>query len=327
MSKSPAHRTWTEVQQDTTDFAKDDPDIQSKFPIASFTVRGTRVAFAIELDELTGGNRLVRHKRPYRKGAKLDSTGAEEREWTCTAIFNNTIVEPGLDPDVPQYPDLLQSVMDLFDAQETGDLVTPTDGKGRFRASKYVRSTGNDETDTARLKLTFIEDNEDAVDASAFSRPNVKGSLSRLADQAVFTAMSEGAWNGNLADLKEFCANLEGVINAPGETADSVVVQARAAQHAITDVLRTVQRQSSNDSPLQTINRLKQLLDVSAWSLEEHNLNPPRRIKYVVTSITTIWAIAADVKQNADDLLELNDGRIDDPFAVQPGTYRVLAPN
>lgn len=318
----------------------EDPDVQSKYPIASFTANGTRVSFCILEDELTIANRIVPHKRPYRPGAKLDSTGADPREWTTTALFNNSLQEPGLDQNVAQYPDNMNALLDLFAEQVTGDLVTPSDGNGRFRAAKAVRSTSNDEIDTAHVKLTFIEDNEDDVDATAFSRPNVQGSLTRLAEQTVFTAESEGVWNGNLADLKEFCANLEGTINAPGETIDSVIIQARAAQHACRDVLSTALAAKQSNSPdalanklngliveppIQTIRALRQLLDIIAWAPEEHNENPPKRVRYQVKSITTIYQIASDVKQDPDQLMELNEGRIDDPFAVQPGFYRILA--
>jgi prophage DNA circulation protein len=321
------HETWDEVQQDTTDFFKGDPDIQSKLPIASFTVNGTRVAFSIEVDELEGGNRLVPHDRPYRPGTKIDSTGAMAWQWTATAIFNNTLDEPGLDTNTPQYPDNLNALIDLFAEQATGDLVTPSDGNLRARAWKFKRKINPDETDTARVELVFLVDNEDNVDATAFSRPNVRGSLTALAQQTTFTAQSEGAWGANLADLKEFCSDLEGIINAPGEQIDSVVIQTRAAQNAIRGVVRTLQAQTGPDAPIQTINNLKRLLDIAAWSSEEHNQNPPRRVPYVVNAVTTIFAIASDVRQDPDDLMELNEGRIDDPFAVQPGTYRVLSPS
>jgi|SRR6478609_2054989 len=299
-----------------------DPVVDSQKPIASFTVAGVRITFCIEDDKTAGGNRLVQHKRPYRKGAKLDSTGQEPRVWSACALFNNSLQEEGLDQSVIQYPDNMNALIDAFIAQETGDLVTPSDGKMRARASTYERTNSREEDDTARLNLVFVEDNEENVDAKSFARPNVRGSLIRLAEEAVFTAEQEGAWNGNIADLREFCANLEGLINAPGETVDSIVVQVRAAQHAMIGVVRTL-GQATLDIPVRTIATMKNLIDVSAWSLEEHNNNPPKRIPYVVKSTTTIWAIAALKQQDPERLMEINEGHIDDPFAVPPGTYRI----
>ncbi len=299
-----------------------DPQIDSQSPIASFTIAGDRITFAIEDDKTSGGNRLVQHKRTYRMGAKIDSTGKEPRVWTCSAIFNNSIQEPGLDENVLQYPDNMNALIAAFDTQETGDLVTPSDGKMRARAFTYVRSKSREEDDTGRLELMFVEDNEDDVDASAFSRPNVRGSLIRLAEQAVFSAQQEGTWSTNIADLKEFCSDLEGLINAPGEAIDSVVAQSRAAQHAMISVLQTISR-GTDEFPTRTYRALSNLVDVAAWAPEEHIKEAPRRIPYVVKSTTTIWAIAALVRQNAERLLEINEGRIDDPFAVEPGTYRI----
>jgi prophage DNA circulation protein len=298
-----------------------DPQVDSQYPIASFTIAGVRLTFAIEDDKTAGGNRLVQHKRPYRKGAKLDSTGKEPRVWTGTAIFNNSIKEPGLGNAI-QYPDNMNAVIAAFDAQETGDLVTPSDGQMRARAFTYERTKSRDEDDTGRLNLTYVEDNEDDVDATAFAKPNVRGSLIRLAEQTVFTAQQEGTWSSNIADLREFCANLEGLINAPGEAIDSVVVQARAAQHAMLSVLHTLHR-TVDEAPVRTIAAVKALIDVSAWAPEEHLKEQPKRIPFYVTATTTIWAIAALVRQSPERLLEINEGRIDDPFAIQPGTYRV----
>jgi len=314
-------------------------NVQERFPVASFTVGSEWVDFPIEDDSLSGGNRIVEHARPYRDGAKLDDTGSQPRRWTLNAIFNNTIREPGIPEDPALYPDVMNKVIEFFNRHETGDLSVPVDGKVRARAHSYQRSHSRDEVDTGRLVLTFIEDNEDNVDAASFSRPSVYGSAVRLAEITHFTAEQEGVWSGDLQDLLEFCAELEGLMRAPGEYTAAVALQVRSAHRAMRSVLQTAQTvaQGNDESqqqtnailatygvPVNTILQLQRMLDVTAYATSEKNGQMPRPIPYVVRQPTTIYGIAADVRQPVAALLEINEQRIEDPFAIEPGTYRVF---
>ena len=82
--------------------------------------------------------------------------------------------------------------------------------------------------------------------------------------------------------------------------------------------------EAASEFALNTTLELMRLLDVTSFATSEKTDQLPRRIPYVVRSTTTIYAIAADVHQPVDALLEINEQRIDDPFHVEPGTYRVF---
>lgn len=300
--------------------------IQEQTAACSFTANGIRVTFAIQDDKLRKRNRLVRHERPYRPGAKLDSTGPEARVWNIKAIFNNSLEEPGLDQNVQQYPDNLNALMDLVDVQATGDFVHPIDGKARARLESGDRTVIHDEEDTAYVELCIIEDNEESVDKLSFQRPSIKGSFKRIAEQTVFTAKQEGLWSEDLVSLREFASDIEGLLTFPGEYADAVVAQMRGAQRALKSVLMTARQQRNdnlqrlNETPLRTITSVLRMLDIVGYALEEHNAGQPRTMPFFVKDDTTIYAIAADKKQDPEELMELNAQRIDDPFHVQRGT-------
>jgi len=307
-------------------------DIQPRFPVASFTVKGRRVAFPILGDSLTGGNRIVRHARPYRHGVKCDDTGGKERVWTLNGLFTNREIqaEEGLDPTVPHYPDLMFQLIDLFNEHETGDLVVPIDGKVRARAEAYSREQREDEVDTAHLQLVFVEDNEDNVAQASFGKPSVKGSSIRLIEQTRFTAEKEGAWTSDLSDLREFASELEGLLRAPGRAVDDVNAKVRAMRRSIEGVERAARESSSERReqgfvPVgsQTLRELARLKDLNGFAEEERQADRPRRIPYTVRTNTTIFQIASDVRQSVAALLELNASRIDDPLNVEPGVYRV----
>jgi prophage DNA circulation protein len=305
--------------------------IQEQTAPASFTVNGERVVFALQDDKLAKKNRLVKHERPYRPGAKIDSTGSEARVWNLRAIFNNSLDEPGLDQNVQQYPDNMNKLTDLADIQATGDFVHPVDGKARARLESASRTIIHEEEDTGYLDLVFIEDNEESVDKLAFQRPSIKGSFKRLAEQTVFTAQQEGLWSTDLSTLREFASNIEGLLTFPGEYADAVMAQVRGAQRALKGILITARRTREenlsrfDDTPLKTIASVTRMLDIVGVALEEHNTGTPKKVPYVVRETTTIWAIASDVRQDAEALMEINAQRIDDPFHVQPGTYRIFS--
>ena len=305
--------------------------IQEQTPICSFTANGVRVTFSIQDDKLAKKNRVVRHTRPYRPGSKLDSTGRDAFVWSVRAIFNNTLDEPGLDPNVQQYPDNMNRLSDLADAQVTGDFVHPVDGKHRARIESLGRTIRHEEEDTGYIDLQFVEDNEEGVDALAFQRPSIKGSFTRLADVTVFTAKQEGLWNEDLVSIREFASQLEGLMTFPGEYADAVMAQVRGTQRALRSVLNTakaVHRDNKArlmDTPLRTIVNATRMLDVVGYALEEFNTGAPKTESYYVKSETTIYEIAADLGQDPDALMDINAQRIDDPFHVERGKIRIFS--
>ena len=146
-----------------------------QYPSASWSV-GTQVALVFPVTEITeeGGNRIVLRERPYRDGAKVDDIGSKAKSWSLKAIFENTINEGLIQNGQPLYPGVLNELIRSFDQHETGDLIVPTVGKVRARAQSYVRTERNDERDYATVEFKFVQDNEDAIDATSFTLPTVK---------------------------------------------------------------------------------------------------------------------------------------------------------
>jgi hypothetical protein len=310
--------------------APEKPTVQGQFSVMSFTVAGTKVSFPVVMDDVSGGNRIIRIPRPNRDGEKLDDTGADARIWTPRAVFGNSIWEEGLDPSVPLYPDLMLAVLRLFAKHETGDLFVPTDGLARARAHQFKRVTPEDAVDFAVLELTFIEDSEESIGAAAFATPTVLGRHLRLAEQTAFSMEYEDNWSDLVTDIKVLCSDLAGILQAPGRAVEDSQAQARAIAGAIGDVARVAEEQTglartggtSPPAPA-AVQRLSSLLDLSWVAAEERQRSLPATVPFRVATTTTIFELAAFVKQPAEALLDLNGERIEDPFYVPPGTYRV----
>jgi len=304
--------------------------IFESMPVASFQVGSLPAAFFPIVGELTeeGGQRIVRHVRPYRDGAKLDSTGATEIEFNVLALFNNSIRESGLEANNRAlYPFVLRAIVDAFKARQTGTLTLPTVGRVRARAEKYRRSENVGARDEATLQLTFVSDNEDAVSAATFQLPTVRASMLKQASQTLFSASREGAHDADLVSLFQLATEIEAALLAPGRSVADLQSQVNRARSALGRIARA-QEQLADDVGLaaseprgsEFFRNLTRLLDTQARAADEKFASRPRTKAFVVDVVrTNLFEIAARFKQDAAELLDLNSERLADPMHLEEG--------
>ena len=306
-----------------------DETVFSQYPIASWTVAGKTYQFPVETVKETGGNRLVNRERPYRDGAKIDDVGSSPKCWSLSSCFNSTVVGEGGSDSAPLYPDVLNDLLRSFDKHETGDLVVPTIGKIRARAKSYSREEKNDEIDTARVTLEFIQDNEDKVDATAFTLPTVRSSVAALAQATTFSAESDGSFNSTLADLNAMASQLEAIASYPSDTLQDLDNQAGIVVNATNRVLDAFTSKSNNpktkaramlsdpDSSM-TQRKLTALQDTSARARAELRANEPPIVRAIFDVPLSLFDIAARLGQDANKLIALNPAL--DPFFIPANT-------
>jgi hypothetical protein len=306
-----------------------------QYPVASFTAKGGQaLAFPVISVKEGGGNRLVPRDRPNRPGVKVDSTGPAKKSWTMVCEFSNEAsrYEPGLDPNTPLYPDVLNAVIDAFDVQATGDLVIPTRGKRRVWGFTYDREEKNDERDLAMVTFVFIEDNEDDVDASAIEQISVKGSGDLVVTKAIFDGQSLGAWNGSLAGLLEDIRELQGILNLPQTFLDDTRSNATAIIRTVQDLISTfsddvVDARSMFTDPASSrlTRRLTMFMDVVSGSEHENSGKTQKKTTSVVyTQDFSIFDIATKENQNPQDLMDLNQYRIEDLLHIEAGSVVLI---
>lgn len=303
--------------------------IFGSYPAAAWQVASRDKLFFPIVGQLQekGGKRLVRHPRPYRKGAKLDSTGVKEREWTFTIEFNNTFREQDIDNPAPLYPDVLNSLIQSFDDDETGTLTLPTIGDVRARADSYTRIEDTNERDQATLQVTFVEDNEESAAAITFLQPSVRSSIGNSADATVFSADAVGATDGDLAQAKQKSITIAQLLAAPGRAVSDLQAISLDAQRALARVRSNQESFAravglAHDEPRgsEFWRNLIRLQDLEAKSSDEKFSSRPRITTFIVdVDRTNLFAIAARFKQDAGELLDLNSDRLPDPFALEKG--------
>lgn len=296
-----------------------------KYPVASWKVGKMRALYFPVLD-LTedGGNRVVERDRPYRDGAKCDDVGSKARRWRVSICFENSIEEPGLEQNGRTlYPEVANDFVRSADEHVVGDLVLPPIGPIRARLVSYTRQETPDSWDSAKFSATFVEDNEDSVGARSFKPPTAKGSARTMAQATTFSAESDAVFDPSLASLNEAAAELEAIANFPANTVQDVDSQAaivvaatNRVLHAFTHSRENARTQLTDPEASATQRKLETLKETAAETRKE--LNPKVVVGKIVEDFTTIFDLAAEISQDASELIGLNPSL--DPMRIAPGT-------
>ncbi len=304
-------------------------EVFPQYPPASWKVGSKpELVFPVESIDEDGGNRIVARERPYRDGAKLDDVGSGPKCWSFACTFNNTMKE-GNSEAKPLYPDVLNELIRSFDEHETGDLVVPTVGKIRARAKTYKRSESFETRDTAKVTFTFEQDNEDKVDATAFTLPTVRATVVLQAESTTFSAESDAAFDLTLADLNEFAAGLEAIATFPSDVLGDIDTQAGIVVAATNRVLNAFTSKSNNPKEKArsmlsdpdgsvTQRKLVQLQDTAWRARAELRNNMPPVVRQIFDVPFTIFDVASRLGQDAAKLIEINPSL--DPLYIPAGT-------
>jgi hypothetical protein len=314
------------------------PGVFEQYEVASWQVGSSnKRAFPVRTITETGGNRVVKRERPFRDGAKCDDTGAKPRTWALQAIFDNSLSVAGSnslgEPDIEDvnsgvalYPDVLNELIESFQLYHdtAGDLVVPTVGKVRARLQDYTRDERPDERDCALVRMTFIEDNEDSVDAASFTGPSVNASASQLAATMEFSSQSDMGWDENMMSLNEFMANLEGLANMPSNFAADIDQQVGQTIGAANRANRAFTRPGvpGRDiflDPESSVTQRK--LEESKEIAYEAKYNYKKQFNVVTLTFKnaqSLTSISAMLGQDLNVLIDLNT-QLADPFYILPG--------
>jgi prophage DNA circulation protein len=274
----------------------------------------------------TGGNRIVPQERPFRDGGKLDDTGGKIRQWSIITHFSNRINEPGTEQNgEPLYPGVLNAMVQSFNEHETGNLILPTIGKVRVRAESYSRVEEYDNVDVGLLDLLFTHDNEDALDRAVLSPPTVIATLTTVAEQALGSLQRDAVWGEDHKSLIEFASEVQSLMLAPGRATADLQSVVRAHRRAIERVINTASGELGLDTDSQprgseSERLLRTMLDRLASAEDERGQSRPRTKAFVIdVERTSLYEIAARLNQDAEELLDLNAARVDDPFLLTRG--------
>jgi len=293
--------------------------IVDRFPPAKWEVEGADpIVFPVVSVQESYRNRIVKHNRLHRDGARLDDTGADSTVWTLTTHWFNFNDEPGITNPETQYPDEVNALTKACKIHETGTLTLPTQGKRRCRAESYDRQDTSTERDQAVVTFIFVEDNEDDATQQEFSGPSASSIIRTVTAEGVESAESLGAGSFDMSTLNEFAGELEALANAPGDfvgdldaKASAIINKVQAVEAAFTRaengiIEETTLLMTSPDSSLAG-RRLRQAADVVAGAVAA------KAAPGIVATTTILFArtvsifdVAGIVGQAAANLINLN---------------------
>lgn len=310
------------------------------YPVATWKIGGSRtLAFPVVTIQETGGSRIIRRDRPFRRGVKCDDTGSKPRVWSIQAIFDNSLTvddsptsigEPGIkniNGNTPLYPDILNEILESFDLyhDNAGTLVVPTVGKVKARLEDYTRDEKPEEWDCATIRFVFVEDNEDSVDASSYTYSSVSGNGVLLGETMEFSSQSDGGWDQDMMNLNELVANLEGLANMPDQFAADIDQQVGIAIGAANRINRTFSQPKvpGRDILLDpessvTQRKLEETKEIASDA--KHNYKKKTKVITVMFGVPmSLVSVASEMSQDIETLLALNY-QLEDPFYIRPNT-------
>ncbi len=281
-----------------------------------------------------GGQRLVARARPFRPGVKYDTTGPTDDTYEVEMLFTNDLEEPGVTDDggAPMWPDRLEDILKMLKSGLTMTFNSPFERGLRVKCHPWRRSANaEDNRGGELLTCTLLSDNEDNVDREALVRPSVRSGMSRRVEEAQFEAESQGVWDGSLADLTRFTSDLIATANSPGQAMSQVAAAGATVARCIEMVRQNFSSGGDGhdqfSEPESFLLRM-QLLEVdeqSSRAEEEARESKPKTRYHYPTRTTTIWKIAASLKQSSQLLIDLNGDEIEDFSYIKKDTpVRVL---
>jgi prophage DNA circulation protein len=307
-------------------------EVNELFPPCAWEVEGVKITFPIDNIREGYRNRIVRHERLFRDGARLDDTGSKETIWTLTVSFYNDNDEPGIDTPELQYPHVVDRLTDACKIHETGTLYTPTKGPRRCRAESYDRDDDAEDRESARVTFVFVEDNEDDETQREFSQVATGSAARKDAEEGVDAAYKEGAGGGfDMSDFNNFARELEGLANAPGDFVKDIDAKAEAIQRkieSIEDTFTTAKNEALTEVALLLTNpgaslagrRMRRVGDLgkrAASQAAAGQIGETTTITF--TKWVSIFDVATKVGQEADKLMYLNP-TLPEPMAIEPKT-------
>lgn len=255
-----------------------------------------------------GALRVAERARPWQPGVKLDETGPDGDRFQLQFCFHNNLEEPDVDNGKPMWPDVLEDLITQFKTGKTATLNLPWKRGLRVKPLTWSRKATSDRHRGGELlTANFKTDNEDTFDREAFVRPSVTSTLQQKVEAAVFDAESEGAYHPSMADIRQFASELTALIQSPSEQLTAVITTASQLHAAAAQVLNAPQdaHMSSPNGSLLRI-RMYEIQDLARQASSDARSRQRRTSLYVPQRNTTIWRIAVEVGQDAEELIELN---------------------
>lgn len=232
------------------------PDAFESQPVCTFQADGGAVIplvlFRLRED---GEYRVIERERPFRPGAKLDTTGKKKVIYSLETGWWDGNEEPG----VPQtgYLAFLNTLIASFDGQTAGTLKLPFRSPLRVRCKSYSRAEAMDERAFSAVSLVFWTDNEDSVTAASFTK-----AAPAVAAPLIFVDFEDAAAIAGL--VSNDVVSLRGLLSSL-TTALAVGLDVALAGGAVVNTVASIEEAFTNQTTVVGPTYERILTDPEAW--------------------------------------------------------------
>lgn len=176
------------------------PDILDSFPQASFA----GVAFPYTKIGIHGALNYHLHTYLHRPGGEIESLGRKPYEFTFHCEFHTS-----MRAWTRAYPELLATLIDLFESEVTANLVVPNVGTVRAKAIKWPRNLSAKIRSGESVEFVFLEDSQNQLvttSVPAFSMAAVPIQAAVLSDVVSARGLDPGLLDALLNAVAELTA-------------------------------------------------------------------------------------------------------------------------
>lgn len=305
----------------------DDGTIYSTYASAFWQTKGgTKVFLPFSTYQCDWRKNLPRHKRLNKDGETIDNQGAFSRVWTLQLHYFNNSSDPVAQG---RYPDDIEALEAAFAPNAEGVLFTPIAGPVTVQFESLTRiEDASKEKDYALVSAVFIEDFIDDEKAERWKAASASSVAQPAAAEMTASVEDMGLDGDPLGEIQDFCADLEGLANAPGDYLAAVDGKITGTLAALKRVEDTFSQQAAGArSELYTLfsdpwasKPLRQLRKLGEIVGSAHNeAFPSAVITRTFRSRMSIVEVAVAVSQEAEKLMMLNTS-LPDQMRIEPGT-------
>lgn len=313
-----------------------DQEVMPKFALATWQADG-QAAIPLAVAEVTKEieNGLVKQRRPYRAGAKLDNMSLDVTVWTLTIGIFNGCTEPGI-PESAYYPQAVNALEASMAVEKAGTLTIGRDGpvRGQIKHCRVVETA--ELRDHAAVTITFWQDTEDTTTSASFTTSPATA-LPVLAEDVGAFAQAIGVWSPDLDAFAGAATKLSGLL----QSADAFLDDALAAAGTVLSIASLIEAAGSDfyDETAPPASRalldpeaaplifmLRQARDHAGQAQTALLARVPRTEEKRFPTVVSIFDVAAQFAQDLDNLIALNTGKIEpgDFYAIPAGTPVVI---
>lgn len=267
------------------------------------------VAFPFTSFEYRGGNRIVKHERLYRDGARHDDTGGEPDTFIFHVHFFNNVKKAGVKGD-QLYPDERNRLIAALKIHEVGNLTIPSMGTVRARAKDWTASENGEAVDQSLMTITFVGDNEEDVTAASFTAISAKSLVVPKTKDVVQQLQRQGVWSNDVKSLEQLAGQIENLASAPGDYARDLKERGERLTSALDRITYQFPATIGILAPpgtIQTRGAITALRDIVARASNPNATQSSTRVLMFAREMS-VMSIAALSRHAVGDILALNPG-------------------